>query len=155
MLTEHTKAPNFSAQDQFGELHNLEKYTHKWLLIYFYPKDNTPGCTVEACSIKNAWSDFQDAHITVLGVSADSVKSHLSFSEKYSLPFPLLSDSDKTMIKSYKALGLKKMFGREYEGILRISYLIAPDGTIAKAYPKVKPQDHAEEILRDVQELIS
>lgn len=155
MLIEHTKAPNFSAHDQFGELHDLKKYKNKWLLIYFYPKDNTPGCTMEACAIKNAWSDFQDANITVLGVSADSVQSHLSFAQKYSLPFPLLSDANRTMIKSYEALGTKKMFGRSYEGILRISYLIAPNGTIAKVYPKVKPQDHAAEILHDVQEFIS
>lgn len=155
MLTEGTKAPNFSAQDQFGETHTLASHTGKWLLIYFYPKDNTPGCTVEACAIKNAWSDFQDANITVLGVSADSLKSHLSFAEKYSLPFPLLSDPEKTIIQEYEALGKKKMFGREYEGILRISYLIGPNGIIKKVYAKVKPQHHAAEILRDIEKFTS
>lgn len=149
MLTEGKKAPAFSAQDQFGEHHSLSSHKGKWLLLYFYPKDNTEGCTKEACAIRDTWSDFQDAGITVLGVSADSMKSHASFAKKYSLPFPLLSDPEKTIITSYEAWGTKKMYGREYQGILRISYLIGPNGVIRKTYPKVRPKEHAAEILKD------
>lgn len=149
MLREGTKAPNFSAQDQFGESHTVSAHKGKYLLLYFYPKDNTPGCTKEACAIRDTWAEFQEAKITVLGVSADSLKSHLSFSERYSLPFPLLSDPDKKIIKAYKAWGTKKMYGKEYQGILRISYLIGPDSIILKAYPKVQPDRHAAQILKD------
>jgi peroxiredoxin Q/BCP len=150
MLSEQTKAPNFSAQDQFGNIHSLSDYKGKWLVLYFYPKDNTPGCTKEACAIRDAWSDFRDRDITVLGVSADSVKSHASFAEKYSLPFLLLSDPEKKILNAYKAIGMKKMYGREYEGILRITYVISPKGIIVKAYPKVKPEEHAQQIIEDL-----
>lgn len=150
MLTEGTKALDFRAQDQYGDTHTLAQYMGKYFVLYFYPKDDTPGCTKEACAIRDAWSDFAELQITVLGVSADSVQSHEKFSKKFGLPFPLLSDPDKKILKSYEAIGMKKMWGREYEGILRITYLIAPDGTIAKVYPKVKPANHAKEILADI-----
>lgn len=150
MLTEGTKALAFTANDQFGTRHTLAGHSGQWLMIYFYPKDDTPGCTKEACAIRDAWTDFTDAGITVLGVSADSEKSHAKFSEKFSLPFPLLSDPEKIMIRKYEAIGMKKMYGREYEGILRITYIITPDGFIAKTYPNVKPDTHAAEILNDI-----
>ncbi len=150
MLQEGIQAPNFTALDQFEVSHTLSGYKGSFVILYFYPKDNTPGCTAEACAIRDSWQDFRDKNIIVLGVSADSSKSHKNFSEKYSLPFPLLVDSDKKILRAYEAIGMKKMFGRTYEGILRISYLIGPDGKIAKAYPKVKPNEHAAEILRDV-----
>ncbi len=150
MLKEGSKAPNFTALDQFEASHTLSQYKGSFVILYFYPKDNTPGCTAEACAIRDSWQDFRDKNIIVLGVSADSSKSHKKFSEKYSLPFPLLVDSDKKILHAYEAIGMKKMFGRTYEGILRISYLIGPDGKIVKAYPKVKPNEHAAEILRDV-----
>jgi peroxiredoxin Q/BCP len=153
MLKEGTKAPAFQAQDQYGETHTLADHAGAWVMLYFYPKDNTPGCTKEACAIRDAWSDFHDASITVFGVSADSVKKHKNFAEKFGLPFPLLSDSDKKIIKDYEALGMKKIFGHTYEGIFRITYLIAPDGTIAKTYPKVAPDTHAQEIIKDIAEL--
>jgi peroxiredoxin Q/BCP len=150
MLQEGIQAPSFTALDQFEVSHTLSGYKGSFVILYFYPKDNTPGCTAEACAIRDSWQDFRDKNIIVLGVSADSSKSHKNFSEKYSLPFPLLVDSDKKILRAYEAIGMKKMFGRTYEGILRISYLIGPDGKIAKAYPKVKPNEHAAEILRDV-----
>lgn len=155
MLTEGTKAPEFTAQDQFGETHTLSDYTGKWLMLYFYPKDDTPGCTKEACAIRDAWTDFHDAGISVLGVSKDSAESHKKFAEKYSLPFPLLSDEDRKILESYAAWGEKKMYGRAYMGILRITYLINPDGVIAKVYPKVKPADHAKQILEDIKVLLA
>ena len=122
-------------------------------MLYFYPKDNTPGCTKEACAIRDAWTDFADAGISVLGVSKDSVKSHKKFSEKYSLPFPLLADEDKIILNSYEAIGEKTLYGKLHLGTVRITYLINPEGIIAKAYPNVKPETHAGQILEDVKEL--
>lgn len=153
MLKEGTKAPIFTALDQNNEQHTLFQYKGSWLMLYFYPKDNTPGCTKEACSIRDVWQEFKEKGITVLGVSADSVKSHKRFADLFTLPFPLLSDPEKKIIRDYEALGVKKMFGREYEGIFRITYLINPEGKIAKAYPKVKPNIHADEILQDIAQL--
>ena len=153
MLAEGTRAPAFTALDQFETKHTLSQYKDSFVLLYFYPKDNTPGCTTEACSIRDAWQDFRDNNIVVLGVSADSTKSHASFAEKFSLPFPLLSDPDKKILHAYEAIGTKQMFGRKYEGILRISYLIDPRGKIVKAYPKVKPAQHAAQILEDIAKL--
>ncbi len=153
MITEGTQAPNFTAVDQTETTHTLSQYKGKWVMLYFYPKDDTPGCTQEACSIRDVWQEFTEKGITVLGVSADSVTKHKKFAEKYDLPFPLLADEDKKIIKSYEALGMKKMFGRAYEGIFRITYLISPDGTIAKIYPKVNPKNHADEILKDIDAL--
>ena len=155
MLQEGTKAPDFSAPDQFDKPHTLQDYAGKWLILYFYPKDDTPGCTTEACAIRDAWTDFAEAEISVLGVSKDSVKSHLKFSEKYSLPFPLLADVDQKILHDYEALGMKKMWGKTFEGILRITYLINPEGIIAKAYPNVKPDTHAQHIIEDFTDLNS
>lgn len=149
MLKEKTKAPDFSLPDQSGVIHKMSDYLGKWVLLYFYPKDNTPGCTKEACSIRDSWLAFKRNKITVFGVSADSVKSHAKFADKFSLPFILLSDEDKKMAKKYKAFGKKKFMGIEYEGMFRVSYLINPNGEIVKAYAKVKPDEHAEEILSD------
>jgi thioredoxin-dependent peroxiredoxin len=143
MLKEGEKAIDFSAIDQNGEQHNLTKYQGSWLLLYFYPKDNTPGCTKEACSFRDLFSDFSKANVKVLGVSRDSVSSHQKFSQKYQLPFTLLADENKEIIKKYKANGLFK----------RISYLIDPKGYIAKTYSKVKPEEHAQEVLNDLMDL--
>jgi len=147
MLKEKTLAPDFAAQDQHENTHTLKMYEGQWLLLYFYPKDDTPGCVAEACSIAEAFPDFQKLNITVLGVSKDTVTSHQKFAQKYNLPFPLLSDPEKTIIRAYKALGMKKMFGKEYEDVLRISYLINPTGHIVKAYSKVNPLTHAQNVL--------
>src|SRR3989344_906002 len=118
MLKEGTKAPEFTAEDQYGDTHTLAQYAGKYVVLYFYPKDNTPGCTKEACAIRDAWSDFQEAGIIVLGVSADSVQSHAKFSKNFGLPFSLLSDPKRDILTSYEAIGTKKMWGRKYEGIL-------------------------------------
>lgn len=153
MLKEKTLALDFTLPDQFGETHQLSTYQGKWVLLYFYPKDNTPGCTKEACAIKDEWSRFKKNKIVVIGVSADTVKSHLKFVEKYSLPFTLLSDSEKKVVKKYKAYGKKKFMGVEYEGVFRVSYLINPAGMIVRAYKDVKPDLHAQEILSDYKDL--
>jgi peroxiredoxin Q/BCP len=147
-------APEFSLPDQSGTQVSLSDYKDHWVLLYFYPKDNTPGCTVEACGIRDSWRDFQKADIVVLGVSADSIKKHQQFIADHQLPFTLLSDKDREVIKKYDALGEKSMFGKKYLGIMRVSYLIDPQGKIIKIYPKVNPVTHAKEILEDASTLV-
>jgi peroxiredoxin Q/BCP len=154
MLDIGTKAPAFDLPDQDGKMHKLSDYAGRWVLIYFYPKDNTPGCTKEACAIRDYWSDFGKIGAVVLGVSKDSVKSHRGFADKHRLPFTLLSDESAGMIQKYGAWQKKKMAGREYMGIVRMSYLVDPGGRIAKVYPKVKPPSHAAEVLSDLEELM-
>lgn len=144
-------APEFSLPDQQGKIHGLKSYLGSWVLIYFYPKDDTPGCTTEACSIRDNWSEFSTSGITVLGISTDSVKSHQKFATKYKLPFTLLADEDKSVVTQYGVYGKKKFMGREYVGINRMSFLIDPKGKIIKVYEKVKPSEHAEEVLNDKQ----
>ncbi len=122
-------------------------------MLYFYPKDDTLGCTKEACSIGEYYPDFKKLDVVVFGVSVDSVKSHKKFEEKYKLPFTLLSDEKKEVVNAYGVWALKKMMGREYMGTLRTSFLIDPKGMIVKVYEKVKPEIHAEEVLADLQEL--
>jgi peroxiredoxin Q/BCP len=153
MLEVGKKAPAFNLPDQDGEKHRLSDYAGKWVLIYFYPKDNTSGCTKEACAIRDDWSEFKKLGAVVLGVSKDSVKSHRIFADKHLLPFTLLSDESTKMIEKYGAWRKKKMAGREYMGIVRISYLVDPKGKVAKVYPKVKPPEHAAEVLADLKEL--
>ncbi len=148
-------APDFKLSDQSGKVHQLADYVGKWLLIYFYPKDNTPGCTTEACTLRDAWSALSDSGAVVLGVSADSVASHERFAKKFKLPFPLLADEDKEMIQTYGVLVEKSMFGKKFLGIKRSSFLIDPKGKIAKIYPKVKPSEHAQEVLQDLAKLIA
>lgn len=147
------KAPGFSLPDQQGKIHELRSFLGSWVLIYFYPKDDTPGCTTEACSIRDNWDTFSKAGITVLGISTDSVKSHQKFATKYKLPFTLLADEDKTVVTQYGVYGKKEFMGREYMGINRMSFLINPQGEIVKVYEKVKPAEHAEEVLQDVKDL--
>lgn len=144
------KAPDFSTFGQDNKPHKLSNYRGKWILLYFYPKDDTPGCTKEACSIRDNWSQFKKEGIKVFGVSKDSVKSHKKFEEKYNLPFTLLSDEDTEILQAYGAWQEKSMYGKKYLGIVRMSYLIDPKGHIAKIYSKVKPEEHAEEVLVDV-----
>lgn len=153
MLQEGTKAPAFNVPDQTGTDRSLTDYKGKWILLYFYPKDMTPGCTTEACTIRDVYGDFKKAGIEVLGVSKDSVARHQKFIEKESLPFTLLADESTEMIQAYEAWAEKSMFGKKYMGILRISYLIDPEGVIRKVYPKVKPAAHADEVLKDQKEL--
>lgn len=149
-LTVGDQAPAFSLPDQTGVERKLRDYEGKWVLLYFYPKDDTPGCTKEACMIRDGWSQFKKAGLEVLGASTDSVKSHAKFVEKYDLPFPLLSDEKKELVEAYGVWGKKKFMGREYLGTNRWSFLIDPKGKIAKVYEDVKPADHAAEVLADL-----
>ena len=141
------KAPAFELPDQDGKTRKLLDYSGKWVLLYFYPKDDTPGCTIEACSIRDSFANFKKMKTIVLGVSADSVKSHKKFEKKYKLPFSILSDENKKVIKAYGIWGKKKFMGREYMGIKRTSFLISPEGKIAKIYEDVKAASHASEVL--------
>ena len=147
-------APDFTLPDQKAKLHILSETRGKWVLLYFYPKDDTPGCTVEACSIRDQFPKFKKLKLQVFGISVDSVKSHEKFVTKFELPFTLLADEEKKIVKLYGVWGKKKFMGREYMGTSRTSFLIDPDGKIAKIYENVKPEVHAEEVLEDVKGLI-
>ncbi len=146
-------APDFSLPDQDGKTHKLADYRGKWLVIYFYPKDETPGCTAEACSFRDEYKYIQDQGAEIVGISRDSVKSHKKFATKYQLNFPLLSDESAEVIKAYNAWGERSMFGKAFVGIIRSTYIINPDGQIVKEYPKVIPKDHGIQIGMDLQEL--
>ncbi len=146
-------APDFTLPDQNGANHSLQDYRGKWVVVYFYPKDDTPGCTKEACSFRDGREELERQGVVVLGISADSVASHKKFAEKYNLNFTLLSNPERDVIKAYNALGEKSMFGKTFAGILRNTYLIDPAGNVAKEYRKVQPADHAVQILRDVKAL--
>jgi peroxiredoxin Q/BCP len=147
MLNVGDKAPDFTLPNQDGESVSLGDYAGKRVIVYFYPKDNTPGCTKEACSIRDNFPALTEKDAVVLGISADSVDSHRKFKEKFSLPFTLLSDPEMEVIKAYGAWGTKKMYGKEYEGIMRYTYVIGADGTVEKAFDKVKTAQHGEELL--------
>jgi peroxiredoxin Q/BCP len=140
-------APAFSAQDQSGSTVSLAQHAGKYVVLYFYPKDDTPGCTVEACAFRDDHSALTAAGAVVLGVSPDDAKSHTKFIAKYSLPFALLADTDNAVAKAYGAWGEKSMYGRTYMGILRSTFLIGPDGVVKHAWPKVKPEGHSAEVL--------
>ncbi len=148
-----SKAPSFSLPDQTGAQHSLADYAGKWVLLYFYPKDNTPGCTVEALTFESKRAEFKKRNCVILGVSVDSEASHKKFCEKQNLTFTLLADTDKKVVEAYGVWALKKFMGREYMGTLRTSFLIDPGGKIAKVYENVKPPVHANEILKDLEEL--
>jgi len=142
MINIKTLAPNFKLLDQYGKEHSLMDYRGSYVLIYFYPKDDTPGCTKEACVIRDMYKDFESNNVKVFGVSSDGVESHKKFAEKYQLPFTLLSDTTKEVINTYGADGA--LFNK------RISYLVDPSGVIEKVYPKVDPTTHGAEILKDI-----
>jgi peroxiredoxin Q/BCP len=146
------KAPMFTLPDSMGTTHSLEDFKGKWVILYFYPKDNTPGCTKEACSFRDNAAEFTAKNAVILGVSKDSVSSHKKFSDTFSLSFPLLSDERLETIKAYGAWGKKKFMGKEFDGILRSTVLIDPSGEIVKRYEKVDPVAHASEILQDLDE---
>ena len=141
------KAPSFKFTEA-GETYSLESLGQPCLL-YFYPKDDTPGCTKEACAIRDAWSDFVSAGLKVVAVSKDDERSHVKFQEKYGLPFPLIADTGLELANAYGVYGEKKFMGKTYDGIHRMSFLIGADGLILKTYCKVKPDDHASEVLAD------
>ena len=144
------KAKEFNLPDESGKFHKLSDYHGRWVVLYFYPKDDTPGCTKEACGFRDGLSQLEELGVAVLGVSKDSPKSHQKFKEKYHLNFPLLSDESKEVIQAYGAWGEKSFMGRKFSGILRKTYLIDPEGEIKKIYEKVNPAKHSAEILADV-----
>ena len=150
MLLEGTKAPDFTLEDQDGNPISLSDFAGQNILLWFYPKASTPGWTTEGQGLRDEFQNFKDKNTVIIGMSADSVKSQKNFCEKQKFPFPLVSDSDKSVIRKYEAIGMKKMYGREYEGIFRISYLINANRIIQKVYEKVKPKDHAKEVLNDL-----
>ena len=151
MLKVGEKAPEFSLPDQNGKLHALSDYRGKKVILYFYPKDMTSGCTKQACGFAERYPQFQEKGAVVLGVSKDSVSSHKKFEETYSLPFPLLSDMDLEVIKAYDVWKEKKNYGKTYMGIVRTTYLIDEDGMIIKAMDKVKAADNPEDMLQQLQ----
>jgi len=147
------RAPEFTLPDQDGQERSLADYRGGFVLLYFYPKDGTPGCTAQACAIRDRFSDFAARGAAVLGVSVDSAASHRKFADKHKLPFTLLSDEEKTVVRRYGVWRKKKFMGKEFDGIVRTSFLIDPEGKIAKVYERVKPATHAEEVLADIEAL--
>lgn len=146
-------AIDFDLKDQDGKEHSLAMYNGKLVLLYFYPKDMTPGCTIEAEGFRDNFDELKKLGVIVLGVSADSEASHKKFCDKHKLNFPLLSDEKKAVLKKYGVWVKKSMYGREYMGISRESFLIGKDGKIIKHYPKVNPVDHPGEVLKDIKNL--
>jgi peroxiredoxin Q/BCP len=150
MVKLHQKAPQFSLPDQEGVVHTLTQYEGKKVLLYFYPKDDTPGCTTEACSFRDNHEALTKMGLVVIGISKDSVKSHKKFALKYNLTFPLLADTEGVVCESYDVWHKKKFMGREYMGIERTSFLIDERGNIAKIYQGVKPKEHVAEVKSDL-----
>ncbi len=148
MIKEGTVAPTFTAKNADGETVRLKDLRGQKVVLYFYPKDDTPGCTKEACSFRDAFADFKKRGIEVLGVSVDSEASHKKFAAKYKLPFTLLADPDHAIADAYGVYGEKKFMGRTYLGVKRITFLIDEKGKIKKVFEKVKPEEHAREVLQ-------
>ena len=147
MPKEGSAAPNFAAKDANGETVRLKDLRGQKVVLYFYPKDDTPGCTKEACSFRDAFADFKKRDIKVLGVSIDSEASHKKFAAKYKLPFTLLADPDHSIADAYGVYGEKKFMGRTYMGVKRITFLIDEKGKVKKVFEKVKPEEHAQAVL--------
>ena len=152
MLKEGDKAPQFTSRDQNGNPVKLSDYAGKRVVLYFYPKDDTPGCTKEACSFRDAFAEYKKSGIRILGVSPDKESAHKKFREKYKLPFTLLADTDNSIADAYGTWGEKKFMGRTYMGIKRTTFLIDEKGKIKKIFEKVKPDEHAREVLEAFQD---
>ena len=150
MLEIGTKSPDFTLPDQNGDLHSLSVYRGKKVILYFYPKDNTPGCTKQACGFAERYPKFTEKGAVVLGISKDSVASHKKFEEKYGLPFTLLADPELVAIQAYDVWQEKKNYGKTYMGVVRTTYLIDEEGKIAKAFDKVKAADNPEQMLGEL-----
>lgn len=150
MLEIGTKAPDFTLPDQNGNMHSLSEYRGKKVILYFYPKDNTPGCTKQACGFAERFPQFTEKGAVVLGVSKDSVASHKKFEEKYGLPFTLLADPELAAIQAYDVWQEKKNYGKTYMGVVRTTYLIDENGKIVKAFDKVKAADNPEQMLGEL-----
>ncbi len=143
-------APDFKGDDQDGKSIRLSDFKGSKIILYFYPKDNTPGCTAEACDLRDNYKMWLTKGYKILGISPDNQQSHQKFIAKYNLPFPLIADEDKTIIKAYGAWGLKKLYGREYEGLLRTTFVIDEKGIIEEIFAKVKTKDHTNQILETI-----
>jgi thioredoxin-dependent peroxiredoxin len=147
LVKEGSPAPDFTLTSDSGEQVSLESLRGKPVVLYFYPKDDTPGCTAQACGIRDAWGEFERAGAVVLGVSPDDESSHVKFKEKYELPFTLLADTDHSMAEAYGVWVEKSMYGKTYMGVERSTFVIGPDGTVVKEMRKVKPDTHADDVL--------
>ena len=150
-IQQGTPAPQFSLPDETGTVRNLSDFAGQTIVLYFYPKDDTPGCTTEACNFRDDYSAYEQAGVTILGVSPDSPKKHTKFKEKYGLPFSLLADENHEVCEMFGVWGQKKFMGREYMGVMRTTFVIGPDGIIKKVFEDVKPADHSAEVLAAVQ----
>lgn len=149
-IAANSPAPDFTLLDETGKSRTLSSFLGHPLVLYFYPKDDTPGCTTEACNFRDDYSAFEKAGITILGVSPDSPNSHAKFKQKYQLPFSLLADEGHNVCELYGVWGKKKLAGKEYDGVLRTTFIIAADGKIKKVFENVKPSDHSAEVLADI-----
>ncbi len=153
MLNIGDTAPNFTLPDQDGKLVSLNDFAGKWRVVYFYPKDDTPGCTTEACNFRDVFDELDRQSVIVLGISKDTVTSHKKFRDKYSLNFTLLSDEDHGVIERYGAWQEKNMFGKKYMGIIRMTYIVDPVGKIVHHFPRVTPEGHEQEVLSIIKKL--
>ncbi len=149
-ITSGIQAPDFKLPDETGTVRSLSEFRGRPVILYFYPKDDTPGCTTEACNFRDDYSQYTKAGVTILGVSPDTSKSHAKFKTKYGLPFPLLADAEHKICELYKVWGLKKAMGREYNGVFRTTYLIDGSGKIKRVFENVKPAGHSAEILAEL-----
>jgi peroxiredoxin Q/BCP len=145
-------APDFKLHDETGTDRHLSEFHGSPVVLYFYPKDDTPGCTTEACNFRDGYGDYNRAGVVILGISPDSVKSHAKFKAKYSLPFTLLADIDHKICELYRVWGRKKFAGKEYDGVFRTTYVISPTSKILKVFENVKPEGHSQEVLAALQE---
>jgi thioredoxin-dependent peroxiredoxin len=153
MIEAGKKAPAFSLKDDSGRTVKLGEFAGKYVVLYFYPKDDTPGCTKEACSFRDRHAKLEAAGAVVLGVSPDNEPRHAKFKEKYQLPFTLLADAEHSVAEKYGAWGEKHNYGKKYFGIMRSTFLIGPDGKVARVWPKVKPEGHADEVLEAIRSI--
>ena len=151
MLDTGTRAPGFELQNQHDEPVALDDFAGDYVVVYFYPRADTPGCTTEACSFRDSWSDFVDADVSVVGISDDPVPDIESFAEKYDLPFDLLSDEDGSVASEYDSYGEKNMFGNTFDGVFRNTYVVGPDGDIIATFEGVDPEGHASEVLETIE----
>jgi len=150
-LTEGAEAPDFTLESDSGDTVSLSQLRGKPVVLYFYPRDDTPGCTTEACEFRDAWADVKRTGAVVLGVSPDTAASHKKFKTKFKLPFPLLADPDHKVAERYGAWGERSMYGRKFQGILRTTFVIGADGRVKKVFERVKPKGHAAEVLELLQ----
>ena len=153
MLEPGEAAPEFALPNQHGDSVSLSDHEGEYVVLYFYPRADTPGCTTEACGFRDAWAEYEDRGVAVLGISDDPVEDLADFAEEYDLPFDLLSDEDGEVSAAYDSYGEKNVFGNEVTGVFRNTYVVGPDGTVERAYEGVSPEGHADELLADLDEL--